>query len=423
VNYGTGTLSEILAVLNGATGPADLLSGLFSEGGSGFDLTGFNAFSDLVAQQASGDLGISLNTDQSGNFVETIDLQSAGSNDSGYSGALADVILTVEADVVPEPVSAVLLGVGLLGLAAVRRRRGAVMFMALSAAGLGVALALSASPAQATVIGYSGSVESYTAAVTGDYTILANGAQGGTGNSGLGGDGAQIGGNFFLTAGEALSIVVGGQGGTNGSSGGGGGGSFVYVTSGDTLLVASGGGGGAYGATAGGIGLTTPGGGSFFNNNGGTNGSGGGAGGAGTGGGGAGWLSSGGGGGRGGAGGGSSQPGWGGGGDGHNAGANGGFGGGGGGSNSGAGGGGGYSGGGATSSGTPGGGGGSYLDGGATDPIEYAGVNSGNGSVSIDLEGATPAPEPASFGIVGLGAAVLGLIRERRRRQTRSVVA
>ena len=96
VNYGTGTLSEILAVLNGATGPADLLSGLFSEGGSGFDLTGFNAFSDLVAQQASGDLGISINTDQSGNFIETIDLQSTGSNDSGYSGALADPLLLVE---------------------------------------------------------------------------------------------------------------------------------------------------------------------------------------------------------------------------------------------------------------------------------------------------------------------------------------
>jgi len=79
-------------------------------------------------------------------------------------------------------------------------------------------------------------------------TIDASGAQGGGLDAlGGGGYGAQIVGDFDVTPGQSLSVVVGerGQlqiGGDDQNSSGGGGGSFVY--DGDTLLVAAGGGGG-----------------------------------------------------------------------------------------------------------------------------------------------------------------------------------
>src|SRR5215471_17862852 len=98
---------------------------------------------------------------------------------------------------------------------------------------------------------FTGSIVSFTAPVTGVYDIDAFGAQGGV-NTGVvvnsAGLGAEAGGQFSLTAGQMLSILVGGQGG-NGrglDGGGGGGGSFVELAnSPNTLLVAAGGGGGA----------------------------------------------------------------------------------------------------------------------------------------------------------------------------------
>jgi hypothetical protein len=90
-------------------------------------------------------------------------------------------------------------------------------------------------------------------------SIRAIGAVGGTGASngailgGVGGAGASIQGEFSVTPGETLSILVG-QRGINGNppngGGGGGGGSFVWRGNGfaslniDSLLVAAGGGGG-----------------------------------------------------------------------------------------------------------------------------------------------------------------------------------
>src|ERR1041385_569230 len=72
-------------------------------------------------------------------------------------------------------------------------------------------------------------IQSWTVPVTGPYKITAIGARG----AGNGGYGAQLEGNFNLTAGQVLSIVVGQQG-ENGSGasasnngGGGGGGSFI----------------------------------------------------------------------------------------------------------------------------------------------------------------------------------------------------
>ncbi len=59
-----------------------------------------------------------------------------------------------------------------------------------------------------------GSVVTFTVPVTGTYRILAFGAQGGaTTGSFAGGLGAEIGGEFSLTAGEVLQIAVGGGGG------------------------------------------------------------------------------------------------------------------------------------------------------------------------------------------------------------------
>ena len=77
--------------------------------------------------------------------------------------------------------------------------------------------------------------------VTGTYTIEAYGAQGGD----VGGEGARMRGNFNLTQGDILKILVGQAGGTaDNQHGSGGGGSFV-ATNVDTPLVVTGGGGGS----------------------------------------------------------------------------------------------------------------------------------------------------------------------------------
>lgn len=110
-------------------------------------------------------------------------------------------------------------------------------------------------------ITYSGIIATYTIQTTGTYDITAFGAQGGSsGPDNVGGDGAEIGGDFTLTAGTVLTVVVGGEG----TSSGGGGGSFVIETFDgsstvhDPLLIAGGGGGAnsAGGNHNGGAGLT-----------------------------------------------------------------------------------------------------------------------------------------------------------------------
>jgi hypothetical protein len=102
----------------------------------------------------------------------------------------------------------------------------------------------------------AGTIQKVTVATGGTYDITAYGAQGGASAGVSGGAGAEVGGDFTLTAGERLEIVVGGAGGYgqtspgDGSAGGGGGGSFVLAsTNGGAsyqLLLAAGGGGGAY---------------------------------------------------------------------------------------------------------------------------------------------------------------------------------
>src|SRR6266446_5765399 len=113
-----------------------------------------------------------------------------------------------------------------------------------------LALAASEPAARATLFDftYSGGLATFTIPTTDTYQILAFGAQGGTGTFagfvGAGGRGAEMGGDFNLTAGETLQIAVGGAGGTAVSNGAGGGGSFVIGPGNTPLVVAGGGGGG-----------------------------------------------------------------------------------------------------------------------------------------------------------------------------------
>jgi hypothetical protein len=119
---------------------------------------------------------------------------------------------------------------------------------------LGLAAFEPAAHAQRVSFSYTGSAVTYTVPKTGLYQIIAYGAQGGSSQLGTvvgaGGRGAEIGGNFNLTAGEALQIAVGGVGADNaglnifGASGGGGGGSFVVGPNNTPLVIAGGGGGG-----------------------------------------------------------------------------------------------------------------------------------------------------------------------------------
>src|ERR1700733_1898813 len=84
-----------------------------------------------------------------------------------------------------------------------------------------------------TTIGSTGTIVSYVAPTSGEYYIVAYGAQGGGssgfGSSAAGGLGAVIGGEFTLTADEVLNVAVGGVGGFGGPSGGGGGGGTFVI--------------------------------------------------------------------------------------------------------------------------------------------------------------------------------------------------
>lgn len=92
---------------------------------------------------------------------------------------------------------------------------------------------LSSSWSQITTLDYTGSMVSYTVppGVT-NISIEALGGQGASGQVGrVGGQGAKMYGEFSVTPGDNLIVVVGGmgQGQNSGSNGGGGGGSFVVL--------------------------------------------------------------------------------------------------------------------------------------------------------------------------------------------------
>jgi hypothetical protein len=89
-------LTANLGVLNAAGGPADLLSGSFTVGGTtSFVNSGLTAFSGLGAGAKETSQAVTFNTGTGGVFSETITLAATGSNASNYSGALAAETLTV----------------------------------------------------------------------------------------------------------------------------------------------------------------------------------------------------------------------------------------------------------------------------------------------------------------------------------------
>jgi Glycine rich protein len=140
-----------------------------------------------------------------------------------------------------------------------------------------LALMAGAASASAETFDFTGSLQTFVATATGEYDITLVGAQGGqaTGRTTmLGGKGAQMGGEVFLTVGETLTIVVGGQGapGIANANGGGGGGGYSGVSGAGNLLAMAGGGGGASPDQNGGSGLTGNAGGNGMNQTGGAGG-------------------------------------------------------------------------------------------------------------------------------------------------------
>ncbi len=274
--------------------------------------------------------------------------------------------------------------------------------------------------------------------VPGEYAIDILGASGGNGLFGDGGLGAEVTGDVLLKAGQDLTLYVGGRGQSlalAGSvlGGGGGGGSFVFLGT-NVLAVAGGGGGASYAGVIGGPGLAETSGGAGGGLAGGVAGASGNGGGGGTymfpgvglnGGGGAGVNSGavgyGGDGAGGDSGGGGKFPNGGAGSHGYGYGNAGGFGGGGGGGDEGGGGGSGFSGGGGGSGGGfigyGGGGGGSYLSSLVTAQVLTAGVNSGDGSISISLL-PSAVPEPSTWAMTLAGFAGLGWLAHMRGRKT-----
>jgi hypothetical protein len=102
LQQGSGTTAITLDVQNSASGQADQLGGSFDVAAAvGFSTSGFASFSTLDAGLSTGSDTITLSTDNTGTFTETVTLDATGSNASGYSHGLTAETLTVTGDVAP----------------------------------------------------------------------------------------------------------------------------------------------------------------------------------------------------------------------------------------------------------------------------------------------------------------------------------
>jgi hypothetical protein len=90
-------------------------------------------------------------------------------------------------------------------------------------------------------------IQRWTVPASGTYRIRANGATGGGLGAGYYGYGASIQGEFTLSQGEVLKILVGQQGLANGGGYGQGGGGGTFVTKNDNSILVIAGGGGSMG--------------------------------------------------------------------------------------------------------------------------------------------------------------------------------
>ncbi|HYG16458.1 MAG TPA: glycine-rich protein, partial [Bacteroidia bacterium] len=89
-------------------------------------------------------------------------------------------------------------------------------------------------------------IQHWIVPLTGYYKITTRGAQGGSislGCTATGGLGAEMTGEFLLTGGDTLKILVGQQGTSNTEDAGGGGGTFITTMDNTPLIIAGGGGG------------------------------------------------------------------------------------------------------------------------------------------------------------------------------------
>ena len=133
-----------------------------------------------------------------------------------------------------------------------RYKLAAIILIGLTAIGINmasfkVANAATVYPFETTGTDNTGTIQSWVVPTTGTYTIDSYGAAGKSGNCYSGGYGGRAKGDFILTAGTTLSILVGQSPNTCATmfyAGGGGGGTFVVTSTGTPLIIAGGGGGG-----------------------------------------------------------------------------------------------------------------------------------------------------------------------------------
>ena len=127
---GAGEQVAQLGVFNLANGgTADALRGQFDLGsaalkGSHFTFSGFDAFSGVAPGGSFGGLSVRFDGSVAGRVDQVVVLHSAGTNASGYDGALGDIVLHLHGNVaaVPEPGTYALMVGGLLTLWLARRR-------------------------------------------------------------------------------------------------------------------------------------------------------------------------------------------------------------------------------------------------------------------------------------------------------------